>query len=150
MTFSRKVDEAYPPIFYVPKILSEGGQEFLAVIVPGSDKRPHFSGPAWVRVGSETRKANEKHYEEFIASRQSKSRLILEWKGKLVSILWIFRKLTLTSGTMQRPSEARVTDCNQFYVAFEEDQKTLSVPLTSIEIAWDCGRDRPMLEIHRG
>src|SRR5438477_10380179 len=38
-SFSREINKAYPPVYYLPRVLSEGGKQFLAVIVPGSAAR---------------------------------------------------------------------------------------------------------------
>ena len=40
-----------PRVPHVPKIISENGQHALAVIVPGSELRPHFAGLSYVRRG---------------------------------------------------------------------------------------------------
>lgn len=39
---------------YVQQIVCENGRQALAVIVPYSARRPHFSGPAYIRRGSES------------------------------------------------------------------------------------------------
>lgn len=47
-TLSEKLSEAYPPIYYLPKVLRHKGKEFLAVIIPGSEDRPHFAGQSYM------------------------------------------------------------------------------------------------------
>src|SRR3990172_6493704 len=66
-SFSDKAAHAYPPIYYLPKILNVDGKQILAVIIPGSELRPHFSGPSYLRVGPETRKASEEQFSILIA-----------------------------------------------------------------------------------
>jgi predicted HTH transcriptional regulator len=51
--FNTQMKGIYPRIAYVPKIITENGQQALAVIIPGSELRPHFSGLSYVRRGSE-------------------------------------------------------------------------------------------------
>ena len=51
-TISKKVSEAYPPVYYLTKIVNVEAKQVLAVIVPGSPERPHFAGPAYIREGS--------------------------------------------------------------------------------------------------
>ena len=64
---------AYPPFYYLPKIvMDETGQQCLAVLVPGSAERPHFTGKSYVRVGSESMEASESQFVELITQRQSK------------------------------------------------------------------------------
>jgi predicted HTH transcriptional regulator len=48
--------DCYPPITYTSEVLAVDGKAVVAVIVPHSATKPHFSGPAFVRVGSESRK----------------------------------------------------------------------------------------------
>jgi len=80
--FNSKVERAYPRVPYVPKIITENGRQALAIIVPGSELRPHFAGPSFVRVGSETREASDEQFDQLIATRNSKAHTILSFKGK--------------------------------------------------------------------
>ncbi|MGA7241905.1 MAG: ATP-binding protein, partial [Terracidiphilus sp.] len=48
-TFSEKMQSAYPPIYYSTRTVQENGKECLAVIVSGSQSKPHFAGPLYVR-----------------------------------------------------------------------------------------------------
>src|SRR6202041_473226 len=52
--FNRQMGRVYPRIAYVPKIIAENGRQALALIIPGSDLRPHFAGLSYVRRGSES------------------------------------------------------------------------------------------------
>ena len=62
-TLGKKLDDAYPPIYYMSKVLSASGRQFLAVIVPGSENRPHFAGPSYIRSGSETKVASQRNID---------------------------------------------------------------------------------------
>ena len=85
-SFARKIPEAYPPIYFASRVLGSANSQFLAVIVPGSEDRPHFAGPSYVRRGSATEVASEHQFNEMVANRLSKSAHILKWRGKRVSI----------------------------------------------------------------
>jgi predicted HTH transcriptional regulator len=61
---SASIGRAWPPIYFVSHILKRNGLEFIAVIIYGSPLRPHFSGPAYIRVGPETRDASELEYDK--------------------------------------------------------------------------------------
>jgi predicted HTH transcriptional regulator len=69
---SGKVANAWPPIYINTHILAKDGAQFIAVVVYGSPLRPHFSGPAYVRIGPETKDASEEQYDLLIAERSSK------------------------------------------------------------------------------
>lgn len=78
----------YPPVTVHVEVLDGVGPgPVLAVIVPGGSKdRPHFAGPAKVRVGSVTRDASPELYEDLIASRNTVAGAILSHKGELVTV----------------------------------------------------------------
>jgi hypothetical protein len=59
-----RINEAWPPIYHYSKTLRKDGAEFVAVVIPGSTQRPHFSGQAFVRVGPQTRQASEDEYDK--------------------------------------------------------------------------------------
>ncbi len=42
--FNARMQRVFPRIAYIPKIISRNGQQALAVIIPGSELRPHFAG----------------------------------------------------------------------------------------------------------
>jgi predicted HTH transcriptional regulator len=62
-TLRQKLGSIYPPIDYTTRVLTDGGKEFLCVIVAGSPNRPHSAGPAYVRVGSETVNASRDQFD---------------------------------------------------------------------------------------
>jgi hypothetical protein len=132
--FSNKTADVYPPVHYVAKALAKDGKPFLAVIVPGSEQRPHFAGRSYVRDGSQTKVASETQFNELIAQRNSKTREILKWKGMLVMI-------GSSSEPGRRPgrSSARVVDCNQFFVTLGtgSPETLISAPLVDLDISLD-------------
>lgn len=74
-------------------MIESGGKYIVAVIVQPDSDKPHFAGPAFVRVGSESKKASEVQFDELITSRTNKARPLLEAmrKGEVVSVvLWNF------------------------------------------------------------
>jgi predicted HTH transcriptional regulator len=78
---TRKINEAYPQIYTQQKMLQKSDKTFLAAIILGSTVRPHFTGPAYVRQGSDSVPASEKRFDELIAQRNSKAYAIQRWKG---------------------------------------------------------------------
>jgi len=65
----------------------------LAVIIPHSTLRPHFSGHAYRRVGSQNIKSDEAAYSDFLVARSSVGAKILEYRGKVVLIRTQGKKL---------------------------------------------------------
>src|SRR5882724_2588775 len=74
----RKLAEqrCYPPIRIQSEVLNISGLEVVAVSVLPSRNRPHFTGPAYVRIGSESCEATEQMLTELIASRTDEGRLL--------------------------------------------------------------------------
>jgi predicted HTH transcriptional regulator len=142
-TLNDKLEAAYPAIYYLPRVLERDGKKFLAVLIPGSEERPHFAGPSYVRAGSETKKANESQYDELIAQRQSKAREILRWKDQDITI-----ERTFDGRTGKYPYVAKVAGCNAFYVTLIQGQDPNSFSLTRVNISYDDKGRRLKLEIH--
>jgi hypothetical protein len=142
--FNFKMQQVYPRIPYVPKIISENGLQALAVIIPGSEFRPHFAGLSYVRRGSQSDPASDEQFAELIAQRNSKAALILSWKGKNITAL------TRTGDSeIPWPNNTVLADCNQFYATLKryDYEPPVSLPLSRIEINFDNLKCRLQLEI---
>jgi predicted HTH transcriptional regulator len=138
-SFNEKVKDAYPPIYRLTKILNVGGKQLLAVIVPGSEQRPHFAGQAFIRKGSETVGASDEQFANLIASRNSKAYEILKWKGKEITVKFM--------DMAQRYRQSTVVDCNQFYCTIQSPNSLFSVPLGRVDIGFDNPEKCLMIEV---
>jgi hypothetical protein len=129
---SKELNKIYPQIS--PQMLvrkDESGKEFLAVIVRGSENRPHFAGPSYIREGSQTLPASKQQFERLIAERNSKLRYILQWKGKQITYRYLEPNL--------KPTRAGIlTDCNQHFVVIDG---TRAIPLECVLVSHD-GTDK--------
>ncbi len=59
----------YPPIQFSSQVVQVGDKVIVAITIPVSRNKPHFSGPAYIRRGSESVTATPRLFEELIASR---------------------------------------------------------------------------------
>jgi len=141
------LERAYPPIYphIVPLHLPTGS--CLAVVIPGSEERPHFAGKSYVREGPQTKEASEQQFEKLIAERQSIVRELLRWRGKPVTV-----RVRTVRGLDRGPYERRVLDCNQFYVTFVyrdpgllEPEMKESYTIRGIELSYDHGIGRLLI-----
>jgi hypothetical protein len=66
---NRLSDWCYPGVEYQCQVITEDDFPIVAVIIEASDNRPHFAGPAYIRVGSQFRKASERKFNELIDRR---------------------------------------------------------------------------------
>jgi hypothetical protein len=133
-----KVDDlasrwCYPPVQHTCRVFEESGFQVIAVIVPGSPNRPHFAGPAFIRVGSRSKKASPELLDQLFAYRNSVARVILEErdKGRAVTVDIL--------GRVPRRVTCKVKSCNLHYALFEEvnTSEILSVSLNLVTIGWN-------------
>lgn len=143
--FNNHMKRVYPRIAYVPKIIADGdGKQALAVIIPGSELRPHFTGLSYIRRGSESIEASEEQFGELIAQGNSKAARILQWKGQNISVF------SRNAGDeISWPNTTVLVGCDQFYVTVQivSEESPLSFPLSRVEINFDNARNRLQLEI---
>jgi hypothetical protein len=140
-TVRQKLDAAYPPIEYATRGLTEGGADYLCVIVPSSRSRPHFAGPAYVRIGSETVEASARQYDGLIAQRNGKAYRILQHKGKHVSAHYVRtgREATIL-GRVASMSLFQITDCTALCVMLRDQYgQNHSIALDRIHVLEEPG-----------
>jgi predicted HTH transcriptional regulator len=89
-SFERELKEAYPEIPHQTRIVLSPEGKFLAVIVPGSTQGPHFSGPAYIRVGSQTVEASKEQFDRIIDRQDRRVREILKWKNKQIKLVRVW------------------------------------------------------------
>jgi len=148
-TLNRLLQNIYPRVAYFPKLLADGVEQALAVIVPGSELRPHFAGPSYIRVGSETFEATQQQLDRLIAMRSSKVYYLNQHIGEEVSAV---NHTLLGNGTfmVSKFSNApRIVECNEFWVTLQTGAGTtpFSYMLRDVELNYDNQRKRLQLEI---
>jgi predicted HTH transcriptional regulator len=146
-----ELSNIYPPI--LPQILvrEKDGKKFITVIVRGSPNKPHFTGQSYIRQGTRSVPASEKHFEELVAMRNSKVAQILKWQGREVTVelLNFEEEARKYKRRAERTGTAVLIECNQFYVTLVNEQKNLeSAPLRRIELSFDHPNNRLKLEIY--
>ena len=116
----------------------------LAVVIPGSESRPHFAGLSYVRRGSESIESSEEQFSELISQRNSKTALLLQSKGKNVTVF-----IRTGDSEIPWPTSTVLVECNQFYVTLKkfDHEPAHSFPLSRVEISFDNLRNTLQLEI---
>lgn len=149
-TLNKKMEPVYPSIYYLSKLVNEAGKHCLAVIIPGSSIRPHFAGPSYVRIGSETRVASETQFNTLVAERQSKPYEILKWRGKNITVDHMnTESAIMMMGSIRSSQVATVIDCNSFYVTLDvQSSYQMSIPLNRINISFNTEKKHLKLEVH--
>lgn len=151
--FIREVCErdCYPPIRYHPEVLKEGARVVVAVVIPASDRRPHFAGPAYVRRGSESVIASDDLFEELIASRHDKARVLLGWRHNVISVLEDGYRLQNAKATpnWRASRECQVLACNAHTVRLFDISNgvNLTVPLPQVVLGYDELKHRNQITV---
>jgi hypothetical protein len=83
---TKEAEKIYPEIYYRTEVYEREGKPCVHVDIKHNGLAPHFGGPAWVRRGSETIRATEELYQQMIDQRQSKTRVLLQWLNKEVTV----------------------------------------------------------------
>ena len=147
-TLNRLLQKIYPRAAYFPKLLTKGSRTALAVLVPGSELRPHFSGPSYVRRGSETIEASQSQFDSLVAMRNGKVYRLMQYAGKQVTVI---NMSLLGNGTFMRGNWSTVpsiVDCNEFWVTLQSPgEAARSFCLRDVELNFDNQRGRLQLEI---
>lgn len=79
--------ECYPKIPRVTyRSLRVGESEVLAIVIPASPRRPHFTGGAWVKNGASIEEASDEMLSEMIADRTEAARLLRPWLGQQIRV----------------------------------------------------------------
>jgi len=142
---TRRLNRAYPQIPSLYKIIRDDEKQLVAVVIWGSESRPHFSGPSYVRKGSESVEASEGQFNALIAQRNSKVYEILKWKGKRILVNSRVRQ---PHGWVHDQDRATVLECNPFYVSLEMGRGSLtSIPLDRVELSFVAAEQCLSLEV---
>lgn len=141
----------YPPIKFSCEVLNVENKHIVAVAIPYSNNHPHFSGPAYIRKGSESVIASEQAFDELIVKRHSKVHEIMKWKDQIITVIAQGKKLGSTkqinSSVYRESHECRIVECTAHYIRLDDiaTQDHLSEPLERISLAYDEVKRRLML-----
>lgn len=146
-------DQCYPPIRYTTRSLTFPAGKVLAVIVPLSLDRPHFSGHAFIREGSRTKEASRAALDEMIAARNTRAGALLRLKGQILSIRILGKAIgePIFESHFDSEYEGRIVECSaQRVVLFLIGSgTTVAEPLEWVIPSEDTKRHRPLLIIQK-
>ena len=141
----------YPPVMFSTAVLNIDGKSVVAVAIPSSQNKPHFSGPAFVRRGSESVAASPELFEELIFSRSDKVAAILRMRNAPVSVICIQHKLggteQIADARYRTHSECIVESCTPHIVRLKDtgSDRHVTEPIENVTVSHDEERHRPML-----
>jgi predicted HTH transcriptional regulator len=145
--------DCYPPIEYQATVLEKDAKPIIAIEFPYSANKPHFTGPAYVRTGSESVNATPRQYEEMILSRTDKTREILLHKDKVFTVLGLGYQVGsnkyIPDAGYRESRECRIESCTGHTVTMNDIStgETITEPLKRVMFSWDERKYRPMLMV---
>lgn len=139
---------AYPAIEHQTHIIQRDDKTIVAVAIPPSSARPHFSGPAWIRDGARTIKAPPAVYEQLIASRNSVAGALQQIGREIVSIVSLNKPIGHPSHMENRykeEHEGRIEAVDAQKVTFYllGSGRLATEPLAHVTISRDDAKHRP-------
>jgi hypothetical protein len=153
-TVAKEAEKIYPEIYYRTEVYERDGKQCVRVDIERNGLAPHFGGQAWVRRGSQTIRATEQLYQQMIAQRQGKERVLLEWLNKEVTVHWKkARKVERPATLHQFVNEtATLVFLNAHWVTFRVHTNTrehidCSEPMPNLILNWDDGNGRLQVEV---
>jgi hypothetical protein len=149
-------EDCFPAIaIHLACVLSIEGKHVIAFEFAPSQNRPHFTGHAYIRVGSESVKASASKLDVLIASKNTTAARLLDVKAKngLVTVV-IPLGASFPPGnriSTRREYQCTVEQCDALFVKFRDiaDLRYLDFPLDSLLPNWDVNRDRLLVEYTR-
>jgi hypothetical protein len=155
---TRALQKCYPPLEGVQLCaLHPAGKNVVAVVVPESRNRPHFTGGAFVRVGSETKQASPELFGRMIDERNDLCWELKPWVNRHVSVVRQETFLPSSGVSQSDPSpptwwggseEAKLEGVNRFYVVVRpQTGHPLSFSVRRIMLEWDVSRNQPLLPV---
>ena len=131
------LEQCYPPIYrhVVPLHLDTTGA-CLAVVIPGSQSRPHFAGKSYVRLGPQNTPASDEQFQKLIAERSSVTYEIRKHIGEKVTLV-----VRDPREHVQTHRSVELIECNLHWVILKLAAPVIQVsyPTSRLELSWNPG-----------
>jgi Putative DNA-binding domain len=151
-----EADKIYPEIYYRTEVYERDGKQCVRVDIKSNGLAPHFGGAAWIRKGSESVRATEDLYEQMVALRQSKIRVLMQWMDKEVTVEGTRRmdkfdtRAFMTAEWSMGVHQATIVLVNSHWITFKVHLGTSdkpfyperSEPLDKLWLSWDDEKKR--------
>jgi hypothetical protein len=144
------ISQCYPAISgFEAHALIVRGKHVVAVVVPESRDRPHFTGAAFVRDGSVTREANEKQFDQLIEDRNDLVWELRPYEGRPITLV---REIQRAGARLWEGPEDGWTlvAVNRHYLTARFAERGESFSLRRVYLERDIRNDRPLLRVSLG
>jgi hypothetical protein len=147
--------ECYPPIRCSLQLFRHDQRDLLAVIIPYSDQRPHFSGRSYVRIGSVSKEASDPQFEQLIASRHDKVAKISGVLGQVIDVRFrdgVLRTDSHPSAGFPSDGAYKVMSCDRWLVMLQDFMNSwiIGVPTDCVKLEWSAAKKNLRLFVDHG
>jgi len=157
----KEAGKIYPEIYYKTEVYEREGKQCVRVDIKHNGLAPHFGGPAWVRGGSLTIRATEELYQQMIDQRQAKTRVLLQWVDKDVTVWWRDQRREERLNIMHtlQVEQATLVHVNAHWVTFRvhiantsgshihRESIDFSEPTEKLMLSWDDVKGHLKVEV---
>jgi hypothetical protein len=139
-------NHCYPPIKVNSQVIVEDEKHIVGVIVPSSRNKPHFSGQAYVRVGSESRRASEEMFTALITSRTDQGRLLLKYREDGIEVV-VQRIAHWNPQNETFRTICRIVEVNPYYAEFQQVPagERFSLEINCLSVRWEASLGQPLV-----
>lgn len=157
-TVRKECEKIYPEILWRSMVYEKNGRQCVRVEIDYSGDTPHFGGPAWIRKGSESVKANDEAFQALINVRSDIVRELSKWLDKDVTVYGDhgtippevnrrFSKNTTTVFSHRWPQDdtvATLISVNNFWITLKRKNngQKQSESLAKLTLCWDDKRNQ--------
>ena len=135
-------DQCRPTIPVSIEVIERDGKRVVVVEVRASPAKPHFHGDAWVRVGSQTRRATDAEIVLLRASHENRKLAILKRamdEGK--------KEVIVTHLQAHTRARCELVEVTVDWVVFREGAKHMTFPWEEIRVGFDYEKNIPEIRL---
>jgi len=142
-----------PAIPVSVECLQKEGKRLAIIEVRASPARPHFSGKAWVRMGSTTRQATDAEIILLRAVQENrKIALLKRWldEGKTTVVLWQMAAPGYDFARSPGAQQVKLLDVNENWIVLHVGTMKRAFPYDEFNVGWDPEQNLPQIRYHGG
>jgi hypothetical protein len=142
--------DCYPPVPVQSFVLDVNGRRVVAIVVAHSDAKPHFAGPAFVRIGAASVTATPAQYEALIASRHQKCGVLQRWNQPITVREQGYRLQTMqVTPAWGATRLCLIETCNAHNVTIRDlgSGAAFTIPMQHVQIAYDHAHNRNQITV---
>jgi Putative DNA-binding domain len=127
------------------------GKRLAIVEIPASPARPHFTGKAWVRMGSTTRQATDSEIILLRAVEENRKIAILKWwldEGKTNVVLWQMAPPSQGYAHSLGVEQVKLLEVNENWIVLHVGGSKRAFPFDEFNVGWDPEANLPQIRYH--